>query len=335
MADLPNWLAAAVEAHLAGRSRADLAARSSRISTAYRGGTASSAVVREAGDALAYAVARMPATYAAAAHVFAEIAALLPDFAPASLCDAGAGPGTAGFAAAECWPGLRRLVQVDHNPAFLALARDLGGAAPAGASPLALDQIRAELPKLKEELGRFDLVVLAYVLAEFDLAAAGALAARLWRAETGRLLVLIEPGTPEGYRRILAVRDRLIGEGARILAPCPHEAACPLVAPDWCHFAERLPRRRAHMAAKGAALPFEDEKFSYLVALREAAPPAREARILAPPEMTKPALRFKLCRPDGTAGPETVPRRDKPRFALARRLDWGDRLEGEAAGEVL
>ena len=38
----------------------------------------------------------------------------------------------------------------------------------------------------------------------------------------------------------------VIGEGAAILAPCPHAQACPLVEPDWCHFVQRLPRSRDH-----------------------------------------------------------------------------------------
>ena len=47
-------------------------------------------------------------------------------------------------------------------------------------------------------------------------------------------------------------------------------------APDWCHFTQRLPRSRAHKQIKGAELPFEDEKFSYVALTR--APAARASR---------------------------------------------------------
>ncbi len=333
---MPSWLVEALDRRLEGRGRGDLHERSARISTAYRAGRASSGVVKGEGDALAYATARMPATFAAATAVFTEVEALLPGFHPSRICDAGAGPGTAGFAALHLWPDADALVQVDHNPAFLAIGRDF-------ASPLAveLSQRQAELSALPFDLGRFDLTILGYVLAEFDRAGAGELAARLFAATDG-LLVIIEPGTPEGYARILAARGRLVADGAHILAPCPHEKNCPLVAPDWCHFSERLPRRRAHMAVKGAALPFEDERFSYLVAARQGfAETARLPRIIAPPEAGKAAIAFKLCRPEGTSVMTSVARRDKAAFAAARRLRWGDRfatpsaVDGKGESETL
>ena len=153
----------------------------------------------------------------------------------------------------------------------------------------------------------------------------GVLVVALWAA-TGGVLALVEPGTPAGYGRILSARDALIAAGATILAPCPHHDACPLAAPDWCHFSVRLARSRDHRLAKGAAVPFEDEKFAYLVAARpQVAAQTRTPRVLAPPHATKPAIELKLCT---AAGLElrAVPRRDKPAYAKARRLGWGDAL---------
>ncbi len=49
-------------------------------------------------------------------------------------------------------------------------------------------------------------------------------------ARAAPLVVLIEPGTPAGFARIIAARDALIGSGHTIVAPCPHERACPLLA---------------------------------------------------------------------------------------------------------
>ena len=132
--------------------------------------------------------------------------------------------------------------------------------------------------------------------------------------------------TPAGFQRILAARTALVAEGADLLAPCPHAADCPLSSPDWCHFSVRLPRSRDHRLAKGAALPFEDEKFAYLVAARRGVATApRSPRVLAHPRSGKPGIELKLC---GPAGLETrfIARRDKAGHAAARRLGWGDAL---------
>src|SRR3954449_6901528 len=98
--DVPFELKAALEAKLHGRSRGDAAERAAKISETYRGGGGSAAIRGEA-DALAYALARMPATYAAVAESLNALCENRPDFAPKRLLDVGAGPGTATWAAAE------------------------------------------------------------------------------------------------------------------------------------------------------------------------------------------------------------------------------------------
>ncbi len=91
---------------------------------------------------------------------------------------------------------------------------------------------------------------------------------------------------------------------------------------DWCHFAVRLPRSRAHMHAKAAKLPFEDEKFAYL-ALARTGEPTGGARVLAPPQESKAGMTLRLCAGGGLSL-EAVPRRDKERYRSLRRAGWGD-----------
>src|ERR1700743_1766939 len=112
-----------------------------------------------------------------------------------------------------------------------------------------------------------------------------ALAELMW-SKTRDTLLVVEPGTPAGYARIIALRALLIASGAHVVAPCPHDDKCPLQAPDWCHFTQRLPRSQPHRQIKGAELPFEDEKFSY-VALGRVAVASRPARVLAQPVVGK------------------------------------------------
>src|SRR5271169_4296399 len=90
--DLPAELRAALEAKLQGLSRNAAAERAAAISRTYRDGGNSGAIVSE-NDALAYALARMPATYAAVTASLNALCELRPEFAP-SACSMSA-PGRA------------------------------------------------------------------------------------------------------------------------------------------------------------------------------------------------------------------------------------------------
>ena len=316
--DLPAALQATLEARLHGQSRQDAALRGSRISEGYRGGGNSGTITTDA-DALAYAVVRMPATYAAIAACMNRFIEVRPDFAPATLLDVGAGPGTASFAAADAFSSLTSFAAIDANQALRTLA-------------LALSEETGRLPRLAYTLGPArtlitqaepaDLVVASYMVGELSDTERTACIASLW-AKTRDTLMVVEPGTPAGYARIIAARAQLIAAGAHVAAPCPHDLPCPLLAPDWCHFVQRLARSRAHKQLKEADVPFEDEKFIYLVLTR--APLQRPtARVLAPTVITKVAATAKLCCADGTMQTASIPRRNKPAFAAARRWDWGD-----------
>ncbi|HJW40166.1 MAG TPA: small ribosomal subunit Rsm22 family protein, partial [Rhizomicrobium sp.] len=122
---LPPRLKEAADALLEGVSRKDLAAHSTAISKEYRAGRGSAGVVKNDTDTLAYLVARLPATYAVAAAVLDQVRRAVPDFAPGSLLDAGAGPGTATWAARETWPALTHATLIDSNARFLDLAKKL------------------------------------------------------------------------------------------------------------------------------------------------------------------------------------------------------------------
>jgi ribosomal protein RSM22 (predicted rRNA methylase) len=309
---LPPELSAALERALTGVPRKALAASAQKMSAGYRQGETSRAIVTPE-DALAYAVARMPATYAACAAVFARLRDVMADFAPGSLLDVGAGTGAASWAARAAWPEITAITMLDHNPALRALARRL-------ADEGGLAGVEIAQGDLSAADGKADLVVASYVLAELPMAKAASVAVELWQ-RAGQALALIEPGTPQGFARIRAARAALIGAGAHVAAPCTHDNACPLTADDWCHFSQRLPRSRDHMLLKDAGVPFEDERYSYVVVTREKVTVG--ARILAPPLETKPGLTFKLCDAMGLRA-QFVAARDKTEYRRVKKRSWGD-----------
>jgi ribosomal protein RSM22 (predicted rRNA methylase) len=138
--------------------------------------------------------------------------------------------------------------------------------------------------------------------------------------------VLVEPGTPAGYRRILTARQQLIDAGLGIVAPCPHSGPCPLVGADWCHFAARVNRSSLHRRIKGGTLGHEDEKFSYVAAVRGPSVPefSGRGRVLRHPQRRKGLVGLRLCRPDGTAGDVVVSKRHREEYRAAKDIEWGE-----------
>jgi ribosomal protein RSM22 (predicted rRNA methylase) len=317
---LPPDLRAALDRLAHGRSRKALGDRAAAQSRFYRAGGGSIVATEE--DALAYAFTRLPATYAAAAAVFQRLRETAAEFRPRTLFDVGAGPGTASIAAVQAFASLGDLQLMDRNEQFRALARRLMTEAGDEALRRACYRQGDALALLATATAHpADLVVASYVGGEMPQAEMPGFAKALWAA-TAEKLVIIEPGTPSGYRRVMAIRNELIAIGAHVAAPCPHELACPLQGADWCHFAQRLPRSRDHLAVKRASVPYEDEKFSYMVFSRSL-PRRPDARVLAQPEITKGTAGAKLCTRDGLIR-ETISRRDAEAYRRRKAWRWGD-----------
>ena len=257
----------------------------------------------------AYLAYRAPATFAAAAAVFGQVARQRPAWQPRSLLDAGAGPGVAAWAALERWPTLTELTLLEVEPEMLAAGREL------------LPEATWIGGDVAQAQGPADLVVVSYVLGELPDPAAAA--AHLWR-QSADTLAVIEPGTPAGYRRVLTARATVLGAGGHTVAPCPHDLACPLQPDDWCHFAIRLPRSKLHRQSKGVELGYEDEKFSYAVLAREPVPPA-VARIIRQPQVRSGHVNLVTCETDGIHD-RTISRRHGARYKEAKGAAWGDAI---------
>jgi ribosomal protein RSM22 (predicted rRNA methylase) len=324
--ELPSSLRQAVERTLEGVPLHALRQAAASLSQRYRSETRDGRLhMADSLDVSAYLATRLPATYAAIRASMAAACEALPSFQPRSLLDIGAGPGTALWAASDCWPGISgamlieasaavrqtgmMLASAEHLPSTQWLAADVATAFPDGRSA--------------------DLVTICYVLDELRPDDIARVIEQAWGATNGLLLV-VEPGTPAGWRRIVDVRRQLLALGAHLAAPCAHRAACPIAAPDWCHFSRRVARSRVHRLAKSGDAPWEDEKFIYVAASRFPAH-AGWSRVLAPPRKASGQITLKLCRPAGEAGQLVLSKRHGDAYRAARRLDWGDQLDTPVA----
>jgi ribosomal protein RSM22 (predicted rRNA methylase) len=248
-----------------------------------------------------------------------------PGWRPRSVLDVGAGPGVASWAAAAVWPELARVTFVEVENEMVRAGRALA----ARASSPAVRDATWIAGDVTVETEPADLVLLSYVLGEISDAEVVNLARLLWE-RTGDTIVFLEPGTPDGYARVLSARDEVLGEGGFTIAPCPHDLPCPLPPGDWCHFAVRLPRGEAHRTVKGVSRGFEDEKLSY-AALTRTRERRATSRVIRRPQIRSGHVYLDLCEPAGVRR-AIVTRRDKEPYRLARKAAWGDAFELEPSG---
>ncbi|MGB7761057.1 MAG: small ribosomal subunit Rsm22 family protein [Bryobacteraceae bacterium] len=300
---MPRHVREAIERRAGEVSSASLKRAAAEISDAYRAGTVPPRAAAE--RTLAYLVTRMPATYAAARAVLRETHRLLGSREISSVLDIGAGGGAASLAALEEYPAAT-VTLVDRDRALLEAAREW----------LPQARVIAEDVTRTPTLAPHDLVILGYSAGEI----AKLPLARLWQAARVAL-VLIEPGTPRGFGVIRAARSELLAVGAHMLAPCPAAGVCPVLDPDWCHFAARVERSSLHRRIKGADLGYEDEKYSYVALAREPVAQAI-ARIVGRPRHHPGLIELDTCTPAGLTTIRAA-KRDRDRFRAARHAEWG------------
>jgi len=319
---LPPELMQGIDELTRGIAPADLVRASAELTTGYRG-ERKGRLQLDCFHQAAYLISRMPATYAAVSQVLREVKERIPDLDVESMLDLGTGPGTAMWAAGEHFSELFRIVGVEDVSEWIAVGKRLSAAA-------RLDSIRSaewrhgSVVRLLTS-DTFDLVTISYVLNELYTGDVASLVRDAWN-HARRVLLIVEPGTPAGFDRIREARGLLIAEGARIVAPCPHENECPMRDGNWCHFAERLERSPEHRQAKVATLGYEDEKYSYVAATRESVT-LPDARILRHPRKHSGHVELELCTPRGLTR-ETISKKHGERYKSARRAEWGDALGG-------
>ncbi len=153
--------------------------------------------------------------------------------AGATVLDWGCGSGIAGRRVAEFFGAatFSRLLVHDHS----ALAIDFAEHHARKAFPaLAAERASVRFLREAEPIG---LLVVSHVVNELDEIARAELSALCDRAQS---ILWVEPGTHEVSRTLGQWREKLRSDGLQLVAPCPHQAACGVLAPGnerhWCHF---------------------------------------------------------------------------------------------------
>lgn len=313
--DIPQELKEAVE-RISVIDRAKIIEQSQAISKKYRENDGKGKkLVTTSSEATAYAISRMSATYCAVYSVLNEC---LKNYERKieTVLDIGAGTGAATWA-------VTNLIDIKH---VTCLEREKE-----------MRKVGSQL--MKEELANVewkefdlnkdeieentDLVITSYVINELSEEDRKKAITKMWDATNG-ILVIIEPGTPEGFKHILEARDMLLQKGANIVAPCSHKGKCPINEDDWCSFYVRVARSGIHKQAKKGELGYEDEKFSY-IAFSKTPIDTYQPRILRHPQINSGHVKVKLCTEDGIVE-KTYSKKDKDIYKKIRKLDAGSTI---------
>jgi ribosomal protein RSM22 (predicted rRNA methylase) len=315
--NFPQSLQGALEQLLSGIRQEDMVRDAQAISRRYRlqSGSGSRLVTRDE-EAAAYAASRMPATFGAVYDALAKALASYGKY-PKTLIDAGAGTGAAAWAA-NAMLDLESILCLEREEAM----RKTGQTLMQSGSPVLQSAVWLSRDLCADALNEHaELVIMAYVLNEMAEDKRAAAVQKLWNAAEAMLLI-VEPGTTAGYQHLKEAREQLLGMGAHVAAPCPHEKNCPMAEGDWCHFASRIQRSQLHRRLKGGEAPYEDEKFSYMAFTREHGRPV-QFRILRHPQVRSGHVMVTICGEDGIKT-QTVSRKDGLMYKQIRDLGAGD-----------
>ncbi|KAG0202411.1 37S ribosomal protein S22 [Mortierella sp. NVP41] len=247
-------------------------------------------------ESIAYIAAMAPTTFSAVKNVLEEVNRRVPNLNPKTFLDFGTGPGTAIWAANGVWEKPLKYTGVDTSMAMLETAEEI------------LDNLSTEgtpIPNVTfkpfmshgSKVQKYDVVMSAFALSELTTPALRkSTLEHLWNS-TNDMLILIDRGTPSGFRILAEAREQILGldldrvkakpkydaygelipeeepakpEPAHVLAPCPHDKVCPLYESlsrdsQWCHFSQKVQRPDFLRKTKHSKDNYEDAKYTYVV----------------------------------------------------------------------
>lgn len=299
-------------------SGAEVVKLANELSKTYRSDQKTKELVIDSySKALSYAISRMPATYAVSQFVMEQLAQKLTDF-PQSIVDIGSGTGSASFACLDRFEHAK-VLGLEKSKFCRQVATEL-------ATSLGAEQKIAfeSFDLTKDNLAqKCDMIVCAYVLNELPEKDFLPALEKLF-ASTNDLLVVIEPGTPKDFNKLLTIKRLAFKKGYNILAPCENNCDCNLSEDDWCNFSTRVRRTSLHRQAKGGSLGYEDEKFCY-VAISKKQLPKPGTRVTRHPVYKPKQVLLEVCTPSGKQTMQIV-KSDTENYKRARKVKVGEEL---------
>lgn len=315
--DIPEDLKNAIDELISKNKTNEIIENAQIISNRYRKNDGKGKrLLTEKNEIISYAISRMPATYAA---VYSAVRQTLENYEGElqTLFDIGAGTGAATWAVNE-------LLEITEAKCFeresnmINIGKQL-------MSNTELNKVKwKQFDVMRDQIDeRADIVITSYMINELPENERETVIEKLWNV-TNKLFIIIEPGTPAGFKNVLKVRKKLLNDGGYIVAPCSCEGECQISKDDWCAFYTRVFRSAIHKQSKNGELGYEDEKFSY-IAFSKVPIQNMGSRILRHPQIYKGYINVKLCTKDGIQE-KKYSKKDGEIYKKVRKLDAGEKI---------
>lgn len=222
-------------------------------------------------------------------------------FTPYRVLDICSGPGA--FAYSALRHGASDVWAIDRNQNALELGASICGRS---GYPLSVRSWK-DKEKLPVE-GQFDLIILGYALEELypQEINTSFIKGLLERLTPQGVLLIVESSWNHSNKRILNLREKLIGNGVKILAPCINQGSCPMlqVANGTCYTQREFDKPYIIKEIQRAAqINLSSLKMSYLMLRHPQAADRPETdelyRVISPPVDTARGKRYFLCGKEG------------------------------------
>lgn len=272
--------------------------------------------------AIAYLLYRMPATANVISKILNELKSDFPDFNPEDILDIGSGPGVSLLPISIIFEDTGSITLVEEMKTMADLGKKITDKIPGINGKVRW--INFSFNKISEER-KYDLVLASYMLNELDETETEEFIRKIDRI-TGDIAVVIVPGTPEFFRQLLYFRKSALDLGFNILSPCTFTGKCHMEQADnWCHFSERIQRTSILRKIKDGELPYEDEKYSYIV-LSKNRHPSEGKRIIRHPLIRKGLTEVMTCDINGIEETKVTKSKNAGLYKLLKKAGWGDRI---------
>lgn len=269
-------------------------------------------------EALAYSGMRMPATFCAVTVALRNTLNIAKNCEIETVLDIGAGTGAVAWAINELI-NPKEITCLEREEAMRTVGQ-------------ALIKYNSEMKKVQwisdditnsNVVTGADLIVASYIINELKQEERKNVIKKLLDLES-KIILIIEPGTPEGFKNIKEIQKIALENGRFIIAPCTTQQICKLSESDWCHSTVRVERNKMHKILKSGELPYEDEKFSYIAISKENLGTA-ESRILRHPMIETGKITLKLCT-NGNVEEKIITKKEKEKFKQAKKKKCGDAI---------